>query len=105
MFHMFARVRDRLYDSDGAHVRRAPSSWRHVTREKVEDKLSQFRGEIQRAPPMYVHSFPLPSSHTNQTTTKKLTILGRFSALKMEGMPLYDYARKGIPLPRPIEKR
>jgi tRNA pseudouridine55 synthase len=28
-----------------------------------------------------------------------------FSALKMDGKPLYDYARKGIPLPRPIEKR
>ncbi len=28
-----------------------------------------------------------------------------FSALKMDGMALYDYARKGIPLPRPIEKR
>jgi len=59
-------------------VRTAP--WRHVTREKVEDALSQFRGEIQQAPPI-------------------------FSALKMDGMPLYDYARKGIPLPRPIEKR
>lgn len=23
----------------------------------------------------------------------------------MDGVPLYDYARKGIPLPRPIEKR
>lgn len=23
----------------------------------------------------------------------------------MDGMPLYEYARKGIPLPRPIEKR
>jgi len=23
----------------------------------------------------------------------------------MDGMPLYDYARKGLPLPRPIEKR
>jgi tRNA pseudouridine55 synthase len=23
----------------------------------------------------------------------------------MDGMPLYDYARKGIPLPRPIEKQ
>jgi len=66
------------YDSDGAGVRTAP--WRHVTREKVEDVLSQFRGEIQQAPPI-------------------------FSALKMDGMPLYDYARKGIPLPRPIEKR
>lgn len=29
----------------------------------------------------------------------------RFSALKMDGKPLYEYARKGIPLPRPIEKR
>ncbi|KAH9993797.1 pseudouridylate synthase 4 [Russula vinacea] len=66
------------YDSEGARVRTAP--WRHVTRENVEDILSQFRGEIQQAPPI-------------------------FSALKMDGMPLYDYARKGIPLPRPIEKR
>jgi len=66
------------YDSEGARVRTAP--WRHVTREKVEDALAQFRGEIQQAPPI-------------------------FSALKMDGMPLYEYARKGIPLPRPIEKR
>jgi tRNA pseudouridine55 synthase len=66
------------YDSEGARVRTAP--WRHVTRENVEDTLAQFRGEIQQAPPI-------------------------FSALKMDGMPLYDYARKGIPLPRPIEKR
>lgn len=29
----------------------------------------------------------------------------RFSALKMDGRPLYEYAREGIPLPRPIEKR
>jgi tRNA pseudouridine55 synthase len=29
----------------------------------------------------------------------------RFSALKMDGKPLYEYARGGIPLPRPIEKR
>jgi tRNA pseudouridine55 synthase len=28
-----------------------------------------------------------------------------FSALKMDGMPLYEYARKGIPLPRAIEPR
>ncbi|KAH9071176.1 pseudouridine synthase [Lactarius deliciosus] len=66
------------YDSEGARVRTAP--WRHVTRDTVEDALVQFRGEIQQTPPI-------------------------FSALKMDGMPLYDYARKGIPLPRPIEKR
>ncbi|KAI0780951.1 pseudouridylate synthase 4 [Trametes elegans] len=66
------------YDSEGKQVRVAP--WRHVTREQVEEHLAQFRGEIEQVPPL-------------------------FSALKMDGMPLYDYARKGIPLPRPIEKR
>jgi tRNA pseudouridine55 synthase len=34
-----------------------------------------------------------------------ISFIVSFSALKMEGRPLYDYARKGIPLPRPIEKR
>ncbi|TFK76289.1 pseudouridine synthase [Pluteus cervinus] len=66
------------YDSEGATVRLAP--WRHVTRENVESTLSQFTGEIQQTPPI-------------------------FSALKMDGRPLYEYARKGIPLPRPIEPR
>ncbi|KAF8651439.1 hypothetical protein AX16_004740 [Volvariella volvacea WC 439] len=66
------------YDSEGARVRLAP--WRHVTREKVEAALAQFTGEIQQKPPI-------------------------FSALKMDGRPLYEYARKGIPLPRPIEPR
>lgn len=28
-----------------------------------------------------------------------------FSALKMDGKPLYDYARSGTPLPRPIAAR
>jgi len=28
-----------------------------------------------------------------------------FSALKMDGKPLYEYAREGIPLPRPIPPR
>ncbi|KAJ6596975.1 pseudouridine synthase [Mycena vulgaris] len=66
------------YDSDGSRVRLAP--WRHVTREKVESALAKFRGEIEQTPPI-------------------------FSALKMDGRPLYEYARKGIPLPRPIEPR
>ncbi|KAI9064423.1 hypothetical protein FKP32DRAFT_1541134, partial [Trametes sanguinea] len=66
------------YDSEGKQVRLAP--WHHVTREQVEKTLDQFRGEIEQIPPI-------------------------FSALKMDGMPLYEYARKGIPLPRPIEKR
>lgn len=33
------------------------------------------------------------------------TRFSRFSALKMDGKPLYEYARQGIPLPRPIEPR
>lgn len=33
-----------------------------------------------------------------------LTLL-RFSALKMDGRPLHEYARQGIPLPRPIAGR
>ncbi|KAG5647226.1 hypothetical protein DXG03_000761 [Asterophora parasitica] len=66
------------YDSEGARVRTAP--WRHVTREQVESALAQFSGEIQQTPPI-------------------------FSALKMGGKPLYEYARKGIPLPRPIQPR
>ncbi|KAI8998646.1 pseudouridylate synthase 4 [Trametes punicea] len=66
------------YDSEGKQVRVAP--WHHVTREQVEETLNQFRGEIEQVPPI-------------------------FSALKMDGRPMYEYARQGIPLPRPIEKR
>ncbi|KAI0807321.1 pseudouridine synthase [Fomes fomentarius] len=66
------------YDSQGKQVRVAP--WRNVTREQVEQALGQFRGEIEQVPPI-------------------------FSALKMDGKPLYEYARSGTPLPRPIEKR
>ncbi|KAF8636588.1 hypothetical protein AX17_003399 [Amanita inopinata Kibby_2008] len=66
------------YDSEGARVRIAP--WHHVTPEQVGAALSRFTGEIEQTPPI-------------------------FSALKMDGMPLYEYARKGIPLPRPIESR
>ncbi|KAF8238598.1 pseudouridylate synthase 4 [Tricholoma matsutake] len=66
------------YDSEGARVCIAP--WQHVTRERIESVLPQFSGEIQQTPPI-------------------------FSALKMDGIPLYEYARKGIPLPRPIEAR
>ncbi|KAK0239959.1 pseudouridine synthase [Armillaria nabsnona] len=66
------------YDSEGAIVRTAP--WKHIAREAVEGKIGQFTGQIQQVPPI-------------------------FSALKMDGKPLYEYARKGIPLPRPIESR
>ncbi|KAK7467222.1 pseudouridine synthase pus4 [Stygiomarasmius scandens] len=66
------------YDSEGNRVRIAP--WKHVTKQQVEEALSQFTGQIKQTPPI-------------------------FSALKMDGKPLYEYARKGIPLPRPIEPR
>ncbi|TFK30005.1 pseudouridylate synthase 4 [Coprinopsis marcescibilis] len=66
------------YDSEGSKVQMAP--WHHVTPELIKATLSQFTGEINQTPPI-------------------------FSALKMDGKPLYEYARKGIPLPRPIEPR
>ncbi|KAJ3517171.1 hypothetical protein NLJ89_g668 [Agrocybe chaxingu] len=66
------------YDSEGACVRLAP--WHHVTQDKVQAALPKFTGEIKQVPPI-------------------------FSALKMDGKPLYEYARKGLPLPRPIEAR
>ncbi|EAU88512.1 pseudouridylate synthase 4 [Coprinopsis cinerea okayama7 len=66
------------YDSEGSRVRLAP--WHHVTPELVKSMLPKFTGEISQTPPI-------------------------FSALKMDGKPLYEYARKGIPLPRPIEPR
>lgn len=52
----------------------------HITREKVEEALDSFRGTYQQMPPL-------------------------FSALKMEGKPLYEYAREGKPIPREIQTR
>ncbi|HCU84835.1 MAG TPA: tRNA pseudouridine(55) synthase TruB [Methylophilus sp.] len=47
----------------------------HITREDVERVLPQFMGEITQVPPMY-------------------------SALKVNGKPLYEYARDGVELER-----
>lgn len=66
------------YDVTGKILKRGP--YAHITREMVEQGLKQFRGKIQQLPPIY-------------------------SALKMNGKPLYEYAREGKPLPRAIEKR
>ncbi|KAF8710933.1 pseudouridylate synthase 4, partial [Rhizoctonia solani] len=66
------------YDSNGAIVRTLP--YAHLTQEDVEKVLSRFRGDIKQMPPI-------------------------FSALKMDGKPLYEYARENKPLPRPIEAR
>ncbi|SCV72801.1 BQ2448_4338 [Microbotryum intermedium] len=66
------------YDSDGKRVKLA--SFDGITRDKIEGVLGKFRGEIEQIPPI-------------------------FSALKMDGKPLYEYARTGTPLPRPIAAR
>ncbi|KAF2718915.1 pseudouridine synthase [Polychaeton citri CBS 116435] len=66
------------YDSEGKVVGR--KAHEHITREKVEEALSQFRGDIMQKPPIY-------------------------SALRIDGKRLYDYAREGQPLPREIESR
>ncbi|WVQ94632.1 tRNA pseudouridine(55) synthase [Kwoniella sp. CBS 9459] len=65
-------------DSDDPVLSTAP--WEHITREDIEKVLDRFRGEIHQVPPI-------------------------FSALKMDGKPLYEYARESKPLPRPIPTR
>ncbi|KAH3671577.1 hypothetical protein OGAPHI_000280 [Ogataea philodendri] len=52
----------------------------HITKELLAQTAQRFVGHLQQTPPI-------------------------FSALKMEGMPLYEYARRGLPLPRKIEPR
>ncbi|KAL4904839.1 hypothetical protein BDW74DRAFT_178411 [Aspergillus multicolor] len=69
------------YDAVGKVVRRAP--YEHITREAVEKALEQFRGKIMQRPPI-------------------------FSALKVQGKKLYEYAREGKEPPieilsRPVE--
>ncbi|KAJ5546334.1 hypothetical protein N7494_003919 [Penicillium frequentans] len=66
------------YDRMGKIVRRAP--YEHVTREKVEEALKQFRGKIMQKPPI-------------------------FSALRINGKRLYEYAREGKLPPVEIKTR
>ncbi|KAJ5973449.1 hypothetical protein N7481_010659 [Penicillium waksmanii] len=66
------------YDRLGKIVRRAP--YEHITREAVEKALEQFRGKIMQRPPI-------------------------FSALKVEGKKLYEYAREGKAPPIEIKSR
>lgn len=74
---LFGRATD-SYDSMGKVVARKP--FEHVTREKVEAALGKFRGKIMQRPPI-------------------------FSALRVDGKRLYEYAREGKALPREIEER
>ncbi|KAL1953989.1 hypothetical protein VTO42DRAFT_1875 [Malbranchea cinnamomea] len=66
------------YDRVGKVVKRAP--YDHVTREAVEKALEQFRGRIMQKPSI-------------------------FSALKVQGKKLYEYAREGKEPPVEIAKR
>ena len=66
------------YDVAGKIVASAP--YEHVTKELLEKKLSDFRGNIKQAPPIY-------------------------SAIKVNGMKAYDYARSGKELPRELAPR
>ncbi|KAL4975405.1 pseudouridine synthase [Aspergillus desertorum] len=66
------------YDRLGKIVRRAP--YEHITREAVEKALEQFCGKIMQRPPI-------------------------FSALKVQGKKLYEYAREGKEPPVEIQSR
>lgn len=66
------------YDRVGRILTKRP--YEHITRDKVEKALEGFRGKQTQIPPLY-------------------------SALKMNGKPLYEYAREGKPIPREIEGR
>lgn len=64
-------------DAEGQVLERRPVA---VTRDQVDDVLARFVGDIMQIPPMH-------------------------SALKRDGRPLYEYARKGIEVerqPRPV---
>jgi len=60
-------------DREGKMTETKP--WGHVTKDALEESLRRFTGDIQQVPPMY-------------------------SALKHRGKPYYEYARKGLSVPR-----
>ena len=66
------------YDRVGKVVRRAP--YEHITREAVGEALGRFRGKIMQYPPV-------------------------FSALKVNGKKMYEYAREGKVPPIEIQAR
>lgn len=74
---LFGKTTD-TYDVAGRIVAEAPHH--HISQALVEEKMELFRGKIKQVPPIY-------------------------SALKINGMKAYDYARTGKPLPRELESR
>lgn len=66
------------YDAVGKRVAEKP--YDHITKDAVEEALSKFRGKIMQRPPI-------------------------FSALRVQGKRLYEYAREGIEVPVEIQER
>jgi tRNA pseudouridine55 synthase len=74
---LFGKSTD-TYDVAGKIVSDAPHS--HITKDAVQAKLQSFLGPIKQVPPIY-------------------------SALKIQGMKAYEYAKTGKELPRQLEAR
>jgi tRNA pseudouridine55 synthase len=74
---LFGKATD-TYDTEGKVVAR--KSYGHITKEQVEEALAKFKGKIMQKPPI-------------------------FSALKVNGKKLYEYAREGKEVPIEIEAR
>lgn len=74
---LFGKSTD-TYDVAGKVVASAPHE--HITKTLVGEKLAFFRGKIKQMPPIY-------------------------SALKIDGLKAYEYARTGKELPRQLEVR
>ncbi|KAJ8660912.1 tRNA pseudouridine(55) synthase [Lichtheimia ornata] len=68
------------YDSEGQVTHKSSGATMSPSQSQVLSVLDQFRGQIQQVPPIY-------------------------SAISIQGKRAYDYARQGIPLPKPIEPR
>lgn len=66
------------YDTEGKVLKRAETG--HITKELVEEKLAKFKGKGVQRPPV-------------------------FSALKVQGKKLYEYAREGKEVPVEIKER
>ncbi|KAI9322189.1 pseudouridine synthase [Dichotomocladium elegans] len=67
------------YDSEGT-ITHVASKDKYPSLDQLVAALNHFRGEIDQIPPIY-------------------------SAISIQGKRAYDYARQGIPLPKPIEPR
>ncbi|SPO24576.1 related to tRNA pseudouridine synthase B [Ustilago trichophora] len=66
------------YDSCDPILTRKP--YDHVTPQQIADLLPKFTGTVKQIPPLY-------------------------SAVRIDGKRLFEYARENLPLPRPIEPR